>query len=50
MRSTRYSWLGVISRYWTIEFRVGIDDDFITAACFKLLMLVSSGEKKQEYI
>lgn len=47
MRSTRYSWLGVISRYWTIEFKVGIDDDFITAACFRLLMLVSGGEKKQ---
>lgn len=46
MRSTRYSWLGVISRYWTIEFKVGIDDDFITAACLRLLMLVSGGKKE----
>lgn len=44
MRSTMYSWLGVMSRYWTIEFKVGIEEAFITAACFRLLMLASGRE------
>ena len=47
-RSTRYSWLGVMSRYWTIEFMVGMEEAFITAACFRLLMLASGGEKSED--
>lgn len=47
-RSTRYSWLGVTSRYWTMEFMVGMEEAFITAACFRLLMLASGGEKSED--
>lgn len=50
IRSTRYSWLGVISKYWTIEFKVGIDEALVTAACFRLLMLASGGAKRKEKV
>lgn len=49
IRSTRYSWFGVMSRYCTIEVMVGMADAFITAACFRLLMLASSGEKRESH-
>lgn len=35
-----------MSKYWTIEFMVGMDEAFITAACFRLLMLASGGGKR----
>lgn len=50
MRSTRYSWLGVMSRYWTMEFIVGMDEAFITAACFRLLMLASGGRNNSSIV
>ena len=42
-RSTRYSWLGVMSRYCTMAFMVGMELAFTTAACFRLLILASIG-------
>lgn len=45
--STRYSWLAVMSRYWTMTLRVGIAEALTTAACLRLLILASSRNKKQ---
>ena len=40
--STKYSWLGVRSKYCTIAFRVGMSGALTSAACFRLLMLASA--------
>jgi len=45
--STRYSWLGEMSRYCTMALSVGMADAFTTAACFRLLILASGGRARE---
>lgn len=46
IRSTKYSWFGVRSKYCTIVFRVGMSGALTSAACFKLLMLASATQEE----